>query len=528
MSDNQDLNYDSRSEDEFWLDYDLEALGITLPQSEAAEPQLEAALLQDPPAEPVPAEPEGLTIPEEQQMPSISEKTVIAEETERNEPVATAAEMPMPFEKEPKAAPSLEVQPAAQQKRSSRLSSDRQPGRNEVVLRASQLDEDLHDEGLEHRDYMPVRFRRDGKLGCLGGLMYATFIISVSIILACLGWMAASDVLALNKDQITANVEIPRTIYSEREVKQEQDGVETTVSMRCADIDYVANALKDAGIIEYPFLFKLYAKFANADIQIDSGTYELSTNFDYRALVKKMQTGSESQLQTLLTFPEGYTMRQIFAKLEDAEICSQESLYEAAATAQYSYSFLKSVTAEGPERLEGFLFPDTYYFYEGMSAKSAINKFLANMHYLITADMLAVTESRGLTWEEVIVIASLIERETSGSKEDRANISQVISNRLAAGMPLQIDASVLYDHPEHSGAPTAEMLAEDSPHNTHTRVGLPETAISNPGLESIRAAIYPSEGSYYYYALDTETGEHRFFKNLSEHQAFVASQNYGQ
>jgi UPF0755 protein len=239
-----------------------------------------------------------------------------------------------------------------------------------------------------------------------------------------------------------------------------------------------------------------------------------------------MQAGSESQLQTLLTFPEGYTMRQIFAKLEEANICSQESLYEAAADAHFSYSFLESVTAEGPERLEGFLFPDTYYFYEGMSAKSAINKFLSNMHYLITADMLAITESRGLTWKDIIVIASLIERETSGSKEDRANIAQVIYNRLAADMPLQIDASVLYDHPEHSGAPTAAMLEEDSPHNTHTRTGLPETAISNPGLESIKAALYPSEGKLYYYALDTETGEHRFFTNIYDHQAFVATQNY--
>ena len=409
---------------------------------------------------------------------------------------------------------------------SRRMTEGRRLRRNEVAVRASQLDEGVRDEGLEHRDYLPVRFRRDGKLGCMGGLMYATFIISISIILACLGWMAASDVLALNKEPLTATVELPRSIFSDREVKTEKDGVETTEMKRAADMDYVANALKDAGIIEYPILFKFYAKYAKADIQVDPGTYELSTNFDYRALVKKMQAGSESQLQTLLTFPEGYTMRQIFAKLEDANICTQASLYEAAADAHFSYSFLDSVTAEGPERLEGFLFPDTYYFYEGMSAKSAINKFLSNMHYLITADMLAVTESRGMTWKDIIVIASLIERETSGSKEDRANISQVIYNRLAADMPLQIDAAVLYDHPEHSGAPTAAMLEEDSPHNTHTRKGLPETAISNPGLESIRAALYPSEGKYYYYALDTETGEHRFFTNYSDHQAFVATQNY--
>lgn len=511
MSDNQNLHNDTSSDDELWLEYDVDDLGIGMPVEGSAHPMS--------PTEPESPAPDEWLAEPAAELPA-EPIDMYPDEAAEIEPYSEAPESEPLWD-------AFEQQPVSR-KKTRRLTEDRKLRRSEVVLRASQLDEDLEDEGLEHRDYMPVRFRRDGKLGCLGGLMYATFIISISIILACLGWMAASDVLALNKEQITATVEIPRSIYTDREVKEEKDGVETTEIKRSADMDYVAGALKDAGIIEYPFLFKLYAKFSNADIQIDPGTYELSTNFDYRALVKKMQAGSESQLQTLLTFPEGYTMRQIFAKLEEANICSQESLYEAAANAHYSYSFLDSVTAEGPERLEGFLFPDTYYFYEGMSAKSAINKFLSNMHYLITADMLAITESRGMTWKEVIVIASLIERETSGSAEDRANIAQVIYNRLAAGMPLQIDASVLYDHPEHSGAPTAEMLAEDSPHNTHTRVGLPETAISNPGLESIRAALYPSEGKYYYYALDTETGEHRFFTNLYDHQAFVATQNYGQ
>lgn len=410
------------------------------------------------------------------------------------------------------------------------LSGQRRPGKREIAVPASALDEPDEDDEqtLKSRDYRPIRFRRDGKLGCLGGLMYAVFIISISIILACLGWMAASDLLALNKEPLVATIELPRSIFTEKEVIVETDGVETVEIHQAADIDYVANALKDGGIIEYPFLFRLYANFANADIKIDPGTYELSTSFDYRALVKKMQAGSESQLQTFITFPEGYTMRQIFQKLEDEGICTQESLYDAAENVNFSFSFLDSVTATGSERLEGYLFPDSYYFYEGMSAKSAINKFLNNMHYLITADMLAATEQRGLTWNEVIVIASLIERETSGSAEDRANIACVIYNRLNAGMPLQIDAAVLYDHPEHEGAPTAAILEQDSPHNTHTRVGLPQTAIANPGLASIQAALKPADKNYLYYALDEETGEHRFFTNYNDHAAFVATQSYGQ
>ena len=93
-------------------------------------------------------------------------------------------------------------------------------------------------------------------------------------------------------------------------------------------------------------------------------------------------------------------------------------------------------------------------------------------------------------------------------------------------MVLGIDATILYVHPEHEGAPTAEMLAEDSPYNTRRSAGLPPTPICNPGLASLQAAMQPSMTDYYYYALDTETGRHRFFSNQEEFDAFVATQNY--
>ena len=106
-------------------------------------------------------------------------------------------------------------------------------------------------------------------------------------------------------------------------------------------------------------------------------------------------------------------------------------------------------------------------------------------------------------------------------------IASVIMNRMNTGMPLGIDATILYVHPEHEGAPTAAMLAEDSPYNTRDRVGLPPTPICSPGLASIKAALNPASTSYYYYALDEETGTHRFFINSYEFDEFVASQGYG-
>jgi len=238
-----------------------------------------------------------------------------------------------------------------------------------------------------------------------------------------------------------------------------------------------------------------------------------------------MQAGSESQLVTTVMIPEGYTMEQIFQSLEDHEICSKEDLYEAAANFGYTYSFLDQELKGDSARLEGFLFPDTYDFYQGEQASSAINKFLRNFHYKLTADMLAQAENLGLTMRQVVTVASMIEKEAAGD-EDRANIASVIYNRLNAGMPLQIDATIQYILPERKAYLTEADLAVDSPYNTYLYAGLPAGPIANPGIASLHAALQPNTTNYYYYALDTETMTHRFFATYEEHQAFVDTQDY--
>lgn len=381
---------------------------------------------------------------------------------------------------------------------------------------------------IEERDYRPIRFRRDGRFGCLGGFMYAVFVISVSIILACFGWMAASDVLALNKGDVTITVTLPEEIFTTSTVETENDdGSVTTSTVKSADMSYVTSALKDSGIIEYSWLFKFYASLSNAAEKLDAGTYELSTRYDYRALVKNMQVGTESMVETTLMFPEGWTMAQIFESLEENGVCSAESLYEAAANYNYSYTFLEDVETGDALRLEGFIFPNTYDFYQGEQASSVINKFLQALHYRITADMWTQCENLGITFREAVTIASMIEKEAANDDE-RAIIASVIYNRLNAGMALCIDSTVLYDYPDYDGGTvTSEMMTYDSPYNTYLYTGLPPTPICNPGMASIQAALQPADTNYYYYALDTETGAHRFFTTSAEHAAFVATQNYG-
>lgn len=378
----------------------------------------------------------------------------------------------------------------------------------------------------EYEDDAPIRKRRDGQSGCLGGVIYFAFVLSVSIILACVGWLAASDVLALNKEPIEATITLDKDIFSEKVVTVEnENGSEEQETVRCVDLDYLADQLKAAGIINYKSLFKLYCNFSHADRQIDPGTYELNTNFDYRALVKKMQIGSGAMVTTKVTIPEGYNMKQIFQKLEEENVCSYDDLMEAAANYKYNYSFLDENAIGDPTRLEGFLFPDTYEFYQGMQASSAINKFLVNFHNRLTEETIDLAAERGLSLKDVINIASMIEKEAANDDE-RTVIASVIYNRMRRDMPLQVDSTIMYVLEEHGDTLTVEDTKIDSPYNTYQHTGLPPTPISNPGAASIAAAVKPANTNYVYYALDAESGTHQFFTSYSEFSAFVARQSY--
>ncbi len=370
--------------------------------------------------------------------------------------------------------------------------------------------------------------RRAGRSGCLGGLIYFAFVVSISIILACVGWMAASDVLALNKEPVTATVTLDKTEFKDVTISYtDAEGNAKERSGHQVSVGYVAKQLKDAGIIKYKGLFELYCSVSHAKTKIDPGTYELSTNYDYRALVKKMQVGSGAMVTTKVTIPEGYTMEQIFHKLEDENVCSYDDLMDAAANYSYNYSFIDQSMQGDAKRLEGFLFPDTYEFYQGMQASSAINKFLENFHDRLTAEMLEKADERGMTMQEVVTVASMIEKEAANDDE-RAMIAAVIYNRIEAGMPLQIDSTIMYVLPEHKDVLTVEDTKIDSPYNTYQNKGLPPTPIANPGLASIKATLSPASTQALYYALDAESGTHKFFTNYGEFQAFVAKQSYSQ
>ena len=340
-------------------------------------------------------------------------------------------------------------------------------------------------------------------------LLYILFVLVTSAILASVGWLLISDLCAFNKDY-----------------------VETTVEVTADDnVRSVAEKLENAGLIEYKWFFRMFASVAKADEKIGMGTYTLNTEMDYRALIVGMRSSSGNmKAETVrVTIPEGYTVEQTIKLLAKNNVCSEEDLLEAARTYNFKYDFINNET-EDLSRLEGYLFPDTYEFYVGAKASSALDKLISTFNSKLDEDLVAQAKERGYDLKKIIVIASLIEKETDGTDHDK--IASVIYNRLDGpgdkggtyGM-LQIDAALLYALPGHEGGITNEDKAVDSPYNLYKKAGLTPTAIANPGLNSIKAALQPAETDYYYYALGKD-GQHRFFTNYNDHVNFLNSGDY--
>ena len=375
---------------------------------------------------------------------------------------------------------------------------------------AELLDEEEEEvQGYTPRDFRPIRRRRYYRSGLVGGIMYFLFVVCVSVALAAFGWLAADDMLSLNKEYIEAEVYVGEDM----------------------DVSQIATELQTKGLIRYRKLFALFGKFFHAEEKIEPGTYTLSTKLDYRALIQNMHhyTGwtGEAMATVKVTIPEGKTVMETFQILADHGVCPYETLMECAATETFDYDFLADIPDGDATRLEGYLFPDTYEFYADSSPKAAICRFLDNFDQRIPERVSEQAAANGFTLREILIVASLIEKE-AGNDAERPTIASVIYNRLqSTSYPyLQIDATIQYAMGEHKEHLTSSDLEVDSPYNTYLYPGLPPGPIANPGLASIRAALNPENTGYYFYALN-KNGKHNFFSSYNEFQRFINSSDFG-
>lgn len=344
----------------------------------------------------------------------------------------------------------------------------------------------------------------------LAVVLYILIVVAASATLAGVGWLLASDLCAFN-----------------RGIK-----METTVEITAEDdLDTVADKLQEAGLIHYKWFFQLFAKVTKAEDKIGIGTYHLNNDMDYHALINGMRSssGNMNADTVTVTIPEGYTVAQTIRLLAEKGVNTEEKLLEAAKTSDFNYEFIDNESEE-ISRLEGYLFPDTYEFYVGHNPKGALERLINNFERKMGEDVLEEIDASPYSLQEIITIASLIEKETDGT--DQAMIASVIYNRLSdtgshgTYRMLQIDAALLYALPDHEGAITSADLETDSPYNLRKYAGLPPTPIANPGMASINAALYPNASDYYYYALGIDR-HHHYFATYQEFLNFVNSDQYG-
>lgn len=374
----------------------------------------------------------------------------------------------------------------------------------------------------------PRHKKGDGLLGIphlLATAVWLAIIVMIGVSLGRMIWVCAADVLAFGRDNQSVTVTIEKG----------------------ATIEDIAQTLKDKGLIRYPGLFKIYSDLSGAEEEIVPGTYTLNTILDYHALVGQMSPRSSSRMVLSdILIPEGYNCRQIFELLEEKGVCSVEELEEYAANGEFAdFWFLEGLERGDKYCLEGYLFPDTYDFYAGSTPREALGKMLLGFEARFTEELYnqlpalnerfsQMMKNKGLSDEyiadnqiglhELLTIASLIEEETANSGES-PNIASVIYNRLSSKNEweryLGIDATIIYALGEHKEVLTAEDLAIDSPYNTRTHAGLVPGPISNPGLDSIKAALNFADTKYYYYVLNPETGVHQFSETYEEHQEWI-------
>ena len=306
----------------------------------------------------------------------------------------------------------------------------------------------------------------------------------------------------------------------------------------------VSNRLEQEGFIVNASVFRWYAE-RKGGIDLQPGYFSLVKHEHIGEIMKKLNK-SPSITFTKVTFPEGFTIKQIAQRIEDKTTrITAQSFYEAMTNELLTSEYLPKNMAPldlAPYRFEGLLFPDTYQVSGNESVASVLDRMLRLMERVGKQEGIADSQAKvGKSPYQVLIIASIIEREAK-LEIDRGKISRVIYNRLERGMPLQIDATLYYNSPEN--ASFTELKAIDSPYNSYLYNGLPPTPIASPGRAAIRAALNPSPNpdlsdkmcigikktqncAYLYYVLSDADGGHTFAATEQDHAINVENSRVG-
>lgn len=339
---------------------------------------------------------------------------------------------------------------------------------------------------------------------------YIVAVIVISVFLSMFIILVGNDVFAFVKDDTLVEVSIPEY----------------------ATVGDIADILHENSLIKYPGIFELYAQINgnDSDTEFVAGTYTVHPMMNYDELLYAFKKKAPSGISKI-TIPEGYTTDEIIDLFVSRNIGTRERYVEVINNYDFDYWFIDELEANGVSedrfyRLDGYLFPDTYEFYNASSEEVVIGKLLKRFNQVFLDSYAQKAKELGYTVDEILIIASMIEKE-AGSQSDFFDISSVFNNRLRApaNYPyLESDATVVYAIHHDTGNrinPTDEDMVYESPYNTYTNKGLPPGPISNPSASAIRAALYPSDTDYYFFFSESAYITH-YSKTYEEHRKVIA------
>ena len=337
-------------------------------------------------------------------------------------------------------------------------------------------------------------------------------VVGISAFLASVAISCVNDLLVVNiksEENIPVSVEI-------------RDGMTT---------NDVVDALAEAGAIKNAWFCKFAASFIGySDEGYIPRTYSFLPSMGLENMLNEIKNLNSSTAQTVkITFPEGYTADQIFALLEENNVCTRAKLIETMRTTDFSadFEFLKSM-ADTQNRymlLEGYLYPDTYEFYVGEGAESVIKKFLNNFDRKWTDDYAVKTQQKRMTVDQIIKLASIVEKESVGA--DMPVVGSILFNRIEANMRLECDSTSIYLDSNLSGLTETEIAVYNTYYDTYQCMSLPVGAICNPGDDAISAVLNAPDTDYYYFIHDSNN-IFRPAKSLSEQNYNISTYGVAQ
>ncbi len=274
----------------------------------------------------------------------------------------------------------------------------------------------------------------------------------------------------------------------------------------------IAKILEDNGIVRDQRSFYFLARLQEAIPKVKAGEYEMHTNMKPLEVLSKLIKGEV--IKYPVTIPEGYNIFQVAEILEKAGVCNKKKFLAKARNPD----FLASL-GFNEESLEGYLFPDTYNFPKMMDEEQVIRQMVSRFK-AIYAPLATRAQELGLSQRDVVILASLIEKEAVDDQERRL-IAAVFHNRLQKGMPLQSDPTAVYGIKRGSQKITKNDLLRKTPYNTYQINGLPKGPIANPGLKSLEAVLYPAQVNYLFFVAKNDK-THYFSHTLEEHNRAVA------